>query len=124
MAVDETEVKPVALLQNQMSLLVSNLQPILLGSLLPVFFGSLVRDPVNTLIALVPTVAIIQAVYCVFCLPSSGHPAPTKLKPGQKSQSKQKTDLGAQLVVTTSHAVFQATMLIQFLHSLPSFPSS
>jgi phosphatidylinositol glycan class F len=106
MAVDETEIKPVTLLQSQMSLLVSNLQPILLGSLLPVFFGSLVRDPVNTLIALIPTVAIIQAVYCVFCLPSSGQPAPTKLKPGQKSQSKQKADLGAKLVVTSSYAVF------------------
>lgn len=101
MAADETVVKPVALLQDQVSLLVRNLQPILLVSLLPVFFGRLVQDPSSTLLALAPTVALVQAVYCVCCLPSTGQSVTaTSTKPGQKKKTgKPAQDFGARLVV-------------------------
>lgn len=101
MAADEIVIKPVALLQDQASLLVRNLQPILLLSLLPVFFTRLVQDPASILLALAPTVALVQAAYCVCCLPSTGQSVtPAALKPGQKKKAaKPAQDWGARLVV-------------------------
>lgn len=99
MAAEETVIKPVVVLQDQASLLVRNLQPIFLLSILPVFFGRLVQDPASTLLALAPTIAIVQAVYCVCCFPSTGQNIPsTSPKPGQKKKTG-KQDLGARLVV-------------------------
>lgn len=124
MAADETIVKPVALLQDQASLLVRNLQPILLFSLLPVFFGRLVQDPSSTLLALAPTVALVQAVYCVCCLPSTGQTV-TSLKPGQKKKTgKPAQDLAARLVVRIARSLdtYHTTDYVCF--SLPSSPSS
>ncbi|CZT22782.1 related to GPI-anchor biosynthesis protein PIG-F [Ramularia collo-cygni] len=102
MAADETIIKPVAILPDQISLLVRNLQPILLISLLPVFFNRLVQDPASTLLALAPTVALIQALYCICCLPSTGQSvsSSTTTKPGQKKKTtgKHTQDLAARLV--------------------------
>ena len=92
--------KPVDILQSQLSLLYANLHPILLLSILLVSFRSLVEDPVNTLLGLAPTVAILQALYCVLCLPSTGQtPAPAP-KPGQKKKAaKPAQDIWAKIVV-------------------------
>ena len=92
--------KPVDILPAQLSLLYANLHPILLLSILFFSFRTLVDDPVNTLLGLAPTVAIIQALYCVICLPSTGQtPAPT-LKPGQKKKAaKPAQDVWAKVVV-------------------------
>ena len=92
--------KPVDILQTQLSLLYANLHPILLLSILLFSFRSLVEDPVNTLLGLAPTVAIVQALYCVLCLPSTGQiPAPAP-KPGQKKKAaKPAQDIWAKVVV-------------------------
>lgn len=92
--------KPVDILQSQLSLLYANLHPILLLSILLFSFRTLVDDPVNTLLGLAPTLAILQALYCVLCLPSTGQtPAPT-LKPGQKKKAaKPAQDMWAKVVV-------------------------
>ncbi|EME49762.1 hypothetical protein DOTSEDRAFT_68518 [Dothistroma septosporum NZE10] len=79
--------KPVDLLQSQLSLLYANLHTILLLSLIPLGFKSLVEDPVNTLLGLAPTVAIVQALYCVLCLSSSGQAPAPKSKFGQKTKT-------------------------------------
>jgi phosphatidylinositol glycan class F len=92
--------KPVDILQTQFSLLYANLHPILLLSILLFSFRTLVEDPVNTLLGLAPTVAVLQAVYCVICLPSPGQtPAPPP-KPGQKKKpAKPAQDIWAKVVV-------------------------
>lgn len=92
--------KPTELLQNQPSFLAANLHPVLLASILIFSFKSLLRDPVNTLIGLAPTVAIVQVGYCVLCLPSTGQAPPPANKPGQKKKaSKPAQDLGTKIVV-------------------------
>lgn len=92
--------KPVDLLQSQVSLLYANLHPVLLLSLIPLGFKSLVQDPVNTLLGLAPTVALVQALYCVLCLPSTGQTPSPKSKPGQKTKtSKPAQDVWAKVVV-------------------------
>ena len=92
--------KPIDILQTQPSQLYANLHPVLLISLLLFSFKNLVEDPVNTLLGIAPTIAIIQAVYCVICLPSTGQaPAPAP-KPGQKKKAaKPSQDIWAKVVV-------------------------
>lgn len=92
--------KPVDILQNQPSILFANLHTVLLLSLVPISFRSLVNDPVNTLLGLAPTVAIVQAIYCIVCLPSTGQTPPPAHKPGQKKKSgKPVQDIWAKVVV-------------------------
>lgn len=92
--------KPIDIVQTQFSLLYANLHPVLLLSILLFGFRTLVEDPVNTLLGLAPTITILQAVYCVLCLPSTGQtPAPTP-KPGQKKKAaKPVQDVWAKVVV-------------------------
>lgn len=95
--------KPIDILQTQLSQHYANLHPILLLSILLFSFRPLVSDPVNMLLALAPTVAMLQALYCVICLPSTGQtPAPAP-KPGQKKKvSKPAQDIWARIVVRTT----------------------
>jgi len=92
--------KPIDILQSQTSQLYANVHPALLLSLLLLSFNALVSDPVNTLSALAPAVALLQAIYCVLCLPYTGQaPAPAH-KPGQKKKAvKPGQDIWARLVV-------------------------
>lgn len=93
--------KPVDILQTQTAQSYAHLHPILLLSGLLLSFRSLVQDPVNTLLGLAPTVTILQAVYCVLCLPIPGQAA----KAGQKKKvSKQSQDIWSKIVVCTSSA--------------------
>ena len=93
--------KPVDILQTQIAQSYAHLHPILLLSGLLLSFRSLVHDPVNTLLGLAPTVTILQAVYCVLCLPIPGQAA----KSGQKKKaSKQSQDIWSKIVVCTSYA--------------------
>lgn len=92
--------KPVDILSSQTSQLYSNLHPILLSSILAFSFKTLVHDPVNTLLGLAPTVAILQALYCVICLPSTGQTPPPVRKPGEKKKpQKAGQDIWAKIVV-------------------------
>jgi GPI ethanolamine phosphate transferase 2/3 subunit F len=93
--------KPIDLLQSQPSLFFASLQPILLLGTILVSFRSLVADPVNTLLGLAPTVAIVQAIYCVVCLPSTAQTSqPAASKPGQKKKAqKSGQDVWAKLIV-------------------------
>lgn len=93
-------VKHVDILQSQYSHLFANLHPVLLLSLVPFSFKSLVNDPVNTLLGLAPTVALVQAIYCIVCLPSTGQTPPPAHKPGQKKKiGKPVQDIWANVVV-------------------------
>lgn len=90
----------VEILQTQASQLYASVHPILLLSLLLASFKALVRDPVNTLLGLTPIVAILQAVYCVLCLPYSGTASNVPPKPGQKKKAqKPAQEILARLVV-------------------------
>lgn len=93
--------KPIDVLQTQSSLFYSNLHPILLLSPLLFSFRSLVHDPVTTLLGLAPTIAFLQALYCILCLPSPGPNGPTTTpKPGQKKKpAKTGQDIWGKIVV-------------------------
>lgn len=96
----QKSIKHVDILQSQYSYLFANLHPVLLLSLVPFSFKSLVNDPVNTLLGLAPTVALVQAIYCIVCLPSTGQTPPPAHKPGQKKKSgKPVQDIWAKVVV-------------------------
>ena len=106
--------KPVDILQTQFSQVYANLHPILLLSLLLVSFRTLVADPVNTLLGLAPTLAILQAIYCILCLPSTGQAPPTALKPGQKKKAaKPVQDIWARLVVCNTNITPADTLLME-----------
>lgn len=92
--------KHIDVLQSQGAQLYANIHPILLLSLLLASFRALVEDPVSTLLGLAPAVAVLQAVYCVVCLPYSGQaPVPTP-KPGQKKKvQKPSQEVLARVVV-------------------------
>ena len=92
--------KAIDVLQNQYALLYANLHPVLLLSILFFSFRTLVEDPVNTLLGLAPTIAIIQAVYCVLSLPPKGQTPTSTPKPGQKKKSQRAAqDIWAKIVV-------------------------
>lgn len=92
--------KPIDVQQTQLSLLYANLHPILLLSILLFSFRTLVEDPVNTLLGLAPTIATLQAVYCVLCLPLPGQTSVPTPKPGQKKKAaKPAQDIWAKIVV-------------------------
>lgn len=92
--------KPIDILQSQAAQLYANLHPILLISVLLFSFKTLVEDPVSTLLGLAPTVTILQAIYCVLSLPSSGQTTTATPKPGQKKKSAKPTqDAWAKVVV-------------------------
>lgn len=90
----------VDVLPDNASQFYANLHPVLLLSLIPFSFKSLVNDPVNTLLGLAPAVLLVQAIYCVVCLPSSGQNPPTKSKPGEKRKpAKPAQDIWSKIVV-------------------------
>lgn len=94
------DMKAIDLLPGQASQLFANLHPVLLLSSVIFSFRSLVGDPVSTLLRLAPTLLLLQAIYCIVCLPSSGQTAPTKPRPGQKTKNvKPAQDTWARLVV-------------------------
>jgi hypothetical protein len=99
-----TGITPIEVLTTPESRFYANLHPILLLAIFIAAFRSLVADPINTLLGLAPTVAILQAAYCILCLPSSGNPAPAPPKPGQKKKkpAKPTQDLAAKIVVRRS----------------------
>nr|OQO15664.1 hypothetical protein B0A51_15764 [Rachicladosporium sp. CCFEE 5018] len=91
--------KPVSILDNDIARLVSNTHPVLLLSIPLLSFPRVVEDPISALIGLASTTAVIQLLYCLVCLPSTGQAPPPPLKPGQKRKSvKLAQDLGARLV--------------------------
>ncbi|KAK4546827.1 hypothetical protein LTR36_001559 [Oleoguttula mirabilis] len=112
-----TPAKPVNLLQSQPSQFYANLHPILLLSL-PLFsFKSLVNDPVNTLLGLTPALAILQAIYCVVCLPSTGQAPPAPHKPGQKKKAgKPAQDIWAKVVPVFLSFVLTFTLSAPILY--------
>nr|POF08190.1 glycosylphosphatidylinositol anchor biosynthesis protein 11 [Quercus suber] len=105
--------KPIDLLSGQYSFSYSNLHPVLLLSLLAVSFPRLVADPVSTLLGLAPTVVLLQAGYCIVCLPSLGRPLPpaaassssSKPRPKPKPSRTASDDLWARVVVRLSRPI-------------------
>ncbi|KAF2725780.1 hypothetical protein K431DRAFT_317246 [Polychaeton citri CBS 116435] len=103
--------KPIDALPGQFSSVYGNLHPILLLSTAAVSFPTLVKDPVSTLLGLVPTTATFQVLYCILCLPSTGQAPPPALKPGQKKKSGKVTqDFGAKLVPAFLSLVLSITL--------------
>ncbi|KAK4634508.1 Glycosylphosphatidylinositol anchor biosynthesis protein 11 [Fulvia fulva] len=109
--------KAVDLLPGQLSWLYANLHPVLLLSLIPVTFTTLVRDPVSALLGLAPTVALVQALYCVLCLPSSGQAPSPKSKPGLKTTTgKPAQDIWAKAVPAFLSFVLTFTLSAPLLY--------
>ena len=114
--------KPIEILQTQVSQLYANLHPIVLASVLFFSFSRLVQDPVNTLLGLAPTVAVLQAMYCVICLPSTGQTPQPPPKPGQKKkQVKPTQDILAKAVVCLVY--HKSHDMNAKINSLPSYLS-
>lgn len=88
--------KPIEILPSPSSQLFSNLHPILLLGTLLFNFKTLVNDPVNTLLGLAPTIALLQAFYCILCLPPPGSQAKGSAK---KKGAKASSDLAGRIVV-------------------------
>lgn len=74
-----------------------HIHPILVLAIFYSRFSSTVEDPVGSLLALLPALAVLQCIYCAICLPTSSNSAsdaaaaasdaktPTKQrKPGQR----------------------------------------
>ena len=101
--------QPVTILSTQPALFFANLQPILLLGTVLFSFRSLVADPVSTLLGLAPTIAIVQTLYCVICLPvaaqaeEAGKKVASKAGVGvaikKKGTKTQEPDVWAKLVV-------------------------
>ncbi|KAK4556878.1 Glycosylphosphatidylinositol (GPI) anchor assembly protein [Recurvomyces mirabilis] len=101
--------QPISILSTQSALFFANLQPILLLGTLLFNFRSLVADPVGTLLGLAPTIAIVQTLYCVICLPiaaqveEAGRKAASKTGAGvgvkkKSTKTAQDPDIWAKLV--------------------------
>ncbi|KAK1006216.1 Glycosylphosphatidylinositol (GPI) anchor assembly protein [Friedmanniomyces endolithicus] len=112
--------KPLDLLQTQPSLFFANLQPILLLGTLLLSFRSLVADPVNTLLFLAPTIAIVQALYCIICLPSTGDTAAPATKPGQKKKTPrtQTQDIWAKVIPVFLSLTLTALLSTPLLYTI------
>ncbi len=118
----EPPAKPVEILQEQYSLIYANLHPVFLLSILLVNFRSLIQDPVVTLLGLAPTVTILQAIYCVLCLPSAGQVPFAAPKPGQKKKAaKPAQDIWAKIVVSHPVRMPFKQSLITIAAMLPLF---
>lgn len=107
--------KPIEILAGQSSFSYAHLHPVLLLSLLLLSFQRLVADPIKTLLSLAPPLVVLQALYCVVCLPSSGKAVPeASSRPGMK---KGKTAKGG--VDWWSRIVVRYNSVILF--AIPSF---
>ncbi|KAF2774295.1 hypothetical protein EJ03DRAFT_346913 [Teratosphaeria nubilosa] len=107
--------RPIDVLPNQIATLYANLHPVLLLSIVLVKFGLLVQDPVSTLAAIAPITGLLQAVYCVLCLPSTGHAPPPK--PGQKKKAaKTGQDIWARIVPAFLSSVLTLTLSTPLLY--------
>lgn len=111
--------KPTDLLPTSTSLLYANLHPILLLSILAFTFPAVVADPVPALLGLAPTTALLQGLYCVLCLPSTGQSPPEEKRKGGEKRKAGKAagsqDVWAKVVVR-SFPPYHANM--------PSTPST
>ncbi|KAK5135875.1 hypothetical protein LTR08_004524 [Meristemomyces frigidus] len=104
----------VAILQTQPSQLYAHLHPVLLLSLVFFSFAQLVNHPVNTLLRLAPVTAILQAIYCVVCLPSTGQ---IPHQPGQKKKTgKSAQGAWAKVVPTCFSFVLTLTLSVPILY--------
>ena len=92
--------KPIDIFQTQYSLIYANVHPVLLLSLLLFNFGALVQDPVSALTKSIVGTALLQAIYCVVCLPSTGQSTAKSGSKGQKKKgAKASQDIWSKLVV-------------------------
>ena len=111
----EPSFKAVNTLPSQASQLYANLHPVLLLSLIFLSFARLVNDPVKALLSLVPVTAVLQAMYCVVCLPPTGQTAPAAPnKPGQKKKAGKASQGVLGKVVVRSNICLQ----LHTLHTL------
>ncbi|KAK1071782.1 Glycosylphosphatidylinositol (GPI) anchor assembly protein [Friedmanniomyces endolithicus] len=112
--------RPIDLLQTQPSFFFANLQPILLLGTVLLSFRSLVADPVNILLALASTTAIVQALYCVICLPSTGDTATPITKPGQKKKTPktQRQDIWAKVIPVFLSLTLTALLSTPLLYTI------
>jgi hypothetical protein len=65
-----SEFKPVVLLDSSAALVYTHMHPFLLASGFYLRFNELTEDPVATELELLPVVAVIQALWCMLCLPA------------------------------------------------------
>ncbi|KAH9826193.1 Glycosylphosphatidylinositol anchor biosynthesis protein 11 [Teratosphaeria destructans] len=113
--IDILPAKPIDILPNQIATLYANLHPVLLLSIVLVNFRLLVQDPVSTLAAVAPITGLLQAVYCVLCLPSTGQAPPPK--PGQKKKTtKNGQDVWARIVPAFLSSVLTLTLSTPLLY--------
>ncbi|KAK3111950.1 Glycosylphosphatidylinositol (GPI) anchor assembly protein [Teratosphaeriaceae sp. CCFEE 6253] len=107
------------MLQSQTAFAFANLQPVLLLSTLLYSFKSLVADPVSTLLRLATGTAVLQASYCVLCLPSTGTATSPPPKPGQKRKApKPGQDVWAKVIPVSLSFTLTAVLSTPVLYIL------
>jgi phosphatidylinositol glycan class F len=103
---------PIELLPNDLAGLITHIHPVLLLSAYYLRFQSLVANPVQSLlIALVP-LAIVQSIYCLFCLPPAGSKQSKKVQKGKTGPGKKDGVAGPAGQIAVSSPVFKSKNMI------------
>lgn len=96
--------QPISILPTDSARLYTHIHPVLLLGSLYLSFGKLVNDPVNTLLWALLPLSLLQAAYCVTCLPassgSSTQPTPSKTPKRKRVQfAKSPISSGSKIIV-------------------------
>lgn len=88
-AVDNTSTQAIRTIQTPAAQALRHAHPAILLGFFGLQFRALVADPVSTMAAALPVVAVLQAAYTMVCLPavgSQGVKAHRKARPGEKKR--------------------------------------
>lgn len=97
------QLHPVHLNSTAASQAARHVLPVVVASLFLASFKHLVADPVPTMTASLPVVALLQVLYAFLCLPAagSGSPKNRKPKPGEKKKAGDGT--GPSFIIVCCH---------------------
>lgn len=98
------KLQPVHLNSTAASQAARHVLPVVAASLFLASFKHLVANPVPTMTASLPVVALLQVVYAFLCLPAagSGSPKNRKHKPGEKKKAGDAA--GPSFIIVRCHA--------------------
>ncbi|KAK7722141.1 Glycosylphosphatidylinositol (GPI) anchor assembly protein [Diaporthe eres] len=113
---DPTKLHPVHLSSTAASQAARHVLPVVVASLFLASFKYLVADPVPTMTASLPVVALLQVAYAFLCLPAagSGSPKNRKHKPGDKKKAGD--GAGPSFIIAALLSLLLSLILAPLLH--------
>lgn len=123
------QLHPVHLNSTAASQAARHVLPVVVASLFLASFKHLVADPVPTMTASLPVVALLQVLYAFLCLPAagSGSPRNRKHKPGEKKKGGD--GAGPSFIIVRCHvhdldilSIYWLTLLTMILSRPLSYP--